>query len=241
MKKRLALLFAMAIIITNSPTALAASIYSDVPEDSWAAATIEAATEYGLINGVGGGFFGYGREISRAEFATLVCRMFGWELIAPETPSFPDVLPDDWYYTYVETAASNNAIYRGGNFSPKAPITRKDMSVILVRALGYESIAEAASEYSMPFTDVIDNRGYIAVAYDIGMTSGTSATAFSPDNTAKREEAAAMLVRVLRCIRLPRDRRACGQGHTYGAQLQRDILGRLCRDGMAQDNGAYAY
>ena len=196
MSKRLALLFILTSLITNSPVALAASTYSDVPEDSWAESTIEAAAEYGLMNGVGGGVFGYGREISRAEFATLICRMFDWELIAPDAPSFPDVQPDDWYYTYVETTVDHNAVYRGGAFSPKTPITREDMSVMLVRALGYEPIAEAASEYSMPFTDVISNRGYIAIAYDIGMTNGTSATAFSPDNTAKREEAAAMLVRV---------------------------------------------
>ena len=196
MRTKLALLLALVITITNAPVALAASTYSDVPSESWAAASIEAATEYGLIGGVGGGLFGYGREISRAEFATLICRMFAWELDTPETPSFPDVQPEDWYYAYVETAVNHNAIYRGGNFSPRAPITREDMSVMLTRALGYQPIAEAASEYITPFADIINNKGYIAVAYDIGMTSGTSATTFSPNNTAKREEAAAMLVRV---------------------------------------------
>ena len=67
---------------------------------------------------------------------------------------------------------------------------------MLVRALGYASLAAEASGYKIPFTDISSNRGFIAIAYDIGMTSGTSPSTFSPRNTAKREEAAAMLVRV---------------------------------------------
>ena len=34
------------------------------------------------------------------------------------------------------------------------------------------------------------------MAYDIGMTKGTSATTFGPDATATRSQAAAMLVRI---------------------------------------------
>ena len=49
----------------------------------------------------------------------------------------------------------------------------------------------------LPFTDLeYGNEGYIAVAYAIGMTNGTSATTFSPERTATRGQAAAMLVRI---------------------------------------------
>jgi hypothetical protein len=47
---------------------------------------------------------------------------------------------------------------------------------------------------------VTENSGYITLAYDIGMTNGVQAAdgtlEFLPDAYAKREEAAAMLVRV---------------------------------------------
>ena len=39
-------------------------------------------------------------------------------------------------------------------------------------------------------------RGYIAIAYETGMTTGVTETSFEPDGTATREQAAAMLVRV---------------------------------------------
>ena len=47
--------------------------------------------------------------------------------------------------------------------------------------------------------------GYITIAYTIGMTNGTSATTFSPDNTATRAQAAAMLVRIYEKISAPTD------------------------------------
>ena len=49
---------------------------------------------------------------------------------------------------------------------------------------------------ALPFTDVTAQRGYIAIAYEIGMTTGATETTFEPDGTATREQAAAMLVRV---------------------------------------------
>ena len=48
----------------------------------------------------------------------------------------------------------------------------------------------------MPFTDVRTNTGYIAMAYTLGLVSGTSKTAFSPDKAATREQAAVMLMRL---------------------------------------------
>ena len=40
------------------------------------------------------------------------------------------------------------------------------------------------------------DRGYIAIAYDMGIINGNAPASFSPDSSATREQAAAMLVRV---------------------------------------------
>ena len=95
----------------------------------------------------------------------------------------------------------------GGAFRPSDPVTRGEMAELLVRALGLKSAAErlaptASDQYARihggtPFTDLPgDKVGYITIAYTIGMTNGTSATTFSPNNTATRGQAAAMLVRI---------------------------------------------
>ncbi|MGM9522215.1 MAG: S-layer homology domain-containing protein [Oscillospiraceae bacterium] len=168
--------------------------FSDLPSSGWAREAITAAYSHGLMEGVGDGFFGTGRTITRAEFITVLVRMFGWTASASED-SFSDI-SGSWARDYINTAVSHGVVDAGGKFRPADDITRREMAVMLVRALGYGDVAKAAADYSIPFTDVNDDRGYIVVAYDIGMTNGTSDTTFSPERTSTREETAAMLVRI---------------------------------------------
>lgn len=192
MKKRLfPLAFLLALVL--STTALAAE-YSDVPTDSWARGSVEKAAEYGLMNGIGEGRFGFGERISREQFATILVRMFGWES-ADGADAATDIA-SSWARTYINTAAAHGVFDAGGRFRPKDDITRGEMAVMLVRALGLGNLARQDTAAVLPFTDVTAERGYIAVAYEIGMTTGTTATTFEPDGTATREQAAAMLVRV---------------------------------------------
>ena len=196
-KKVLSLLLPLVLCAALIPSSFAAdSQYSDIPADSWAIEEVASASRHGLIEGIGGGLFGYGQEITRAQLATLLCRMFGWDTTAPDVHSFLDVQPGAWYYEYVETARANDAFEGGGNFRPDEPATREEMAVMLVRGLGYKNLAAEVEKFGAPFTDVTSNAGYIAIARDIDMTKGAGGGLFLPNNTAKREEAAAMLVRV---------------------------------------------
>lgn len=197
-KKWIGLILSISMLFTLTPVTAAAAenSYTDIPANNWSVGAVNAARDYGLMQGVGEGLFGFGNTITKAEFITILSRMFGWELISPEQPSFSDVGKSEWYYPGVETALAHKVIDSTGMFKPGAPITREEMAVMLVRALGYDTLAQSASSFGNPFTDVTSNAGYITIASDIGMTKGTSATTFSPSLTAKREEAAAMLVRV---------------------------------------------
>lgn len=198
MKKKISLFLAVCMMLMCMPvTAMAETgSYSDVPAGSWAVAPVNSARDYGLMRGAGDGVFGFGSTMTRAEFITVLDRMFGWQAVSPGTPSFSDVPADQWYYANVETALQHDVIDPAGTFNPNAPVTREAMAVMLVRALGYKTLAQSAASFGNPFTDVTSNAGYITIASDIGMTKGTSETTFSPDLTAKREEAAAMMVRV---------------------------------------------
>ncbi|MDR1329402.1 MAG: S-layer homology domain-containing protein, partial [Oscillospiraceae bacterium] len=172
--------------------------FSDVPADSWARDVIASARDYGLVDGIGGGLFGYGRTITRSEFVTLICRMFAWELVSPPQGTFADVAGGEWYYTYVETALARGVVDPAETFSPRTPILREEMAVMLVKSLGYGgAFAEQIERLGPPpFDDVTKDQDYISIAYDIGMINGVSASSFAPDNTATREEACAILVRV---------------------------------------------
>ena len=69
-------------------------------------------------------------------------RLFGWKETLPERDSFSDVTADRWFYRYVETAKAHGAIAVSDHaFRPTDDITREDMAAMLVRGLGYTSLA----------------------------------------------------------------------------------------------------
>ncbi len=197
MRKRL-ISFVLALIMllpaVSASAAPSGEPYSDMPAAEWARTAVLKAKEYGLMGGVGGGLFGTGRTISREEFATILFRMFGWS--EEQEDAFDDI-SGRWSRTYINAAAKHGAVDAGGKFRPMEAITRREMAVMLVRALGYGGAAEASESWDgLPFTDVTEDKGYISVAYDIGMTTGVTETTFVPEGYAKREEVAAMLVRI---------------------------------------------
>lgn len=194
----LCVVMAMVLCLSMIPTAFAAETgYSDVPKKHWAAESIRRATELGIFQGVSENTFGCGQAINRAAFVTALVRLFGWEMITPERSTFTDVTKGKWYYAAVETAVEYGAVAASGKvFRPTDPLTRSDMASMIMRALGYTSLAGTVSSYASPFTDVTANKGFITMAYDMGIVGGMGGGKFVPNGTATREQAAAVIVRV---------------------------------------------
>ena len=190
------LMISIIFTLTPHPVMAATANYSDVPQGHWSESFVDSAKAYDLMQGVDDGVFGFGKTITKAEFITILSKMFKWQVITPQSASFSDVNTSDWFYPYIETALEMNVIEKAQTFDPNQPVTREEMAVMLVKGLGYSELAKSAASFGSPFTDVDTNTGYIAIASDIGMTKGTGPDTFSPKLTAKREEAAAMVVQV---------------------------------------------
>lgn len=187
-----AVVCAFALCMFPVPTLAA---FSDIPSDHWAYSLIKQAADAGIITGIGEGQFGVGQTVKRSEFAAMLCRLMQWETVTVADSSFLDTAPESWYFETVETALANGAIsVEDGYFRPEDAITREEMAVMLVRALGCDSLASSAG--ASPFSDVSANSGYIAIAYEFGIINGKSAETFDPNGYALREEAAAMMMRL---------------------------------------------
>lgn len=188
-----------ALLVVSAAPLSARAAFSDA-QGHWAQEVVEQAADYGLIQGYPDGTFGIGDEITRSQFVTVLCRMFGWDMVSPASPSYIDCPSSAWYYSAVETARAHDVMDPSGAFRPEDYISREEMAIMLVRALGYDTLAQDLSSLSLPFDDVSRNQGYIAIAYDIGMINGVAgpngSLKFLPTHSATREEAAAMLVRV---------------------------------------------
>ncbi|MBR0599011.1 S-layer homology domain-containing protein [Sinanaerobacter chloroacetimidivorans] len=197
-KRMICIALIMVLTLGCVPSNAAESAFSDVPKDSWAESYIQQAVDLGIISGFGDGIFGFGQSVTRAQFAAMLVRLFGWEKVTPENPAFTDNSDkSQWYYSEIETAVVHGAVVKDtAVFRPNENITREEMAVMLVRALGYNTLAGDVSSQNLPFADVQKNQGYITMAYDFGIINGLPGNIFQPDGSATREQAAAMMIRL---------------------------------------------
>lgn len=133
-----ALLMAALLTVGLVSGAFAAYGFADVPEDAWYSDAVHRVSQMGYMNGVGGQRFAPKASMTRAMFVTALYRVAGdWtELPAlDEAAAFSDVPADAWYAEPVAWAVALGitAGTGDGRFDPKAPITRQDMAVMLLR------------------------------------------------------------------------------------------------------------
>ena len=185
----------LTALVLMCALSVSAAAFSDVPSTHWAAKEITRCAELGIFQGEKADVFGLKKPMNRAAFATTLCRFFGWDTAASTATPYNDVPESKWYAGAVSAAYANGAITaQSSSFRPLDPITREEMAVMLIRALGYGEISGLA--LSHPFTDVTTNAGYITMAYDLGLITGTTAATFSPDTAATREQTAVILMRL---------------------------------------------
>ena len=169
-KRTFALLLVLAALLTTVPVQAASGEYWDVPRTHWAYGSIKTASRRGILQGVGGGRFGVGEPMSRASYATALCRLMGWETVTPAKGSFADNQDaGKWYFSAIETAYANGALTKQSTLCrPNDAITREEMAVMTVRALGYAGLSGVVQD-DCPFSDVSTNRGYVTLACRLGL------------------------------------------------------------------------
>lgn len=176
--------------------------FTDVPATHWAYSVVEQAAELGYITGMGDGTFAPDRELTRAEFVTMLWRMAG-KPQATTAASFTDVPADAWYRDAVSWAAEQGYVKGTGDttFAPNGKLTRQEAVTVLFRYSGGQSGMELmlTQVYDSQYTDSgsIASWAKSAVYWAIynGVINGTSDTTVSPNGTATRAQIAAILVR----------------------------------------------
>lgn len=186
----------------SNPGENAGQTFLDVPKSFWGYESIERAAQLGYVNGVGGGKFEPNRQLTRAEFVTMLYRMAD-KPAANTAAAFTDVPQNAWYRDALNWAAEKGYVNGTGenSFNPDGKITRQEVVTILFRYSGSQSGAETmfTATYDSQFTDsgAIAPWAKTAMYWAIynGVVNGTSPTTVSPTATATRAEVAAIFVR----------------------------------------------
>lgn len=176
--------------------------FPDVPQNHWAAMTIDFVRSARVIEGFPDGTFRPDTNVTRAEFTKMAVEAEGLTLIDPATPSFPDVPRTHWAFRYIETARAANIIdgYPDGTFRPDANVSRAEIAAIVVRAARLPIDTTGARFPDVPqthwaFEEIMTARNTPGPPNMIvdGYPDGT----FRPDNPATRAEAATVIGRRL--------------------------------------------
>ena len=197
-KRTMALLLVLTALLATVPVQAASGEYWDVPKTHWAYSSVKTASRRGILQGMGANRFGVGEPMSRAAYATALCRLMGWQTVTPAKGSFADNQDTkQWYFSAIETAYANGALTKQSTLCrANDAITREEMAVMTVRALGYAGLSGLVQD-DCPFSDVSTNRGYLTLAYRLGLVTGVNAFTFEPQRALAREEAAVVLERTL--------------------------------------------
>ena len=172
----------------------AGSIFFDVRPGDWFVSFVSRLNSLNIIGGYPDKSFRPHQNLTRAEFAKMLCLAMGWELQEPANPSFSDVPKAHWAYKYIETAKARGALggYPDGSFRPSNSITRAEIAAAIARALNL-----AAGESDLEDIALHWAKEQINACVQAGIISGYPGNVFRPNANATRAEASKMIAGVL--------------------------------------------
>ncbi|WP_238162682.1 carbohydrate binding domain-containing protein [Cohnella sp. AR92] len=172
--------------------------YSDMG-GHWATNAVLRLSGLNIVKGDPSGNFMPDNPVSRAEFASMLNRVF--KFASAGTNDFKDVSASDWYAEDVLKTREAGIIqgYPDGTFRPLGQLARQDAAIMLARALRMEPEAEpkANARFSdagkiAPYAQL-----YVAAAAQSGYLKGDNKGELHPEQALTRAEAAAILDRAI--------------------------------------------
>jgi len=168
--------------------------FSDVKDTHQFYEAIMSLTSRGVINGYEDGTYKPGQQISRAHAAKIMALALGLDTKNVVDPGFKDVKKDHPYYGHIAALVNAGIIkgYEDKTFKPTGNLTRAHVAQMLV--LGYKLEEDKLS--NLPFKDINEKQwfaNHIQTLFSNKITSGTTATTFSPNAFVTRGQVASFI------------------------------------------------
>ncbi|MEK3688384.1 S-layer homology domain-containing protein [Paenibacillus sp. FSL R10-2736] len=163
----------------------------------WADSTVNVFVKLGVVNGYKDGGFHPEASITRAEFATVLAKVFGLSGTASSGSSLSDT-SGHWAEASIRALQQKGIIsgYQNGTFMPNREITRAEIIAMISKVIDLNSINAAASS-SFSDLDKAWNKEQIGQAAAAGIITGEGNGVFLPAKQASRAEALTIVLRVL--------------------------------------------
>ena len=237
MKKRLsACVLALALLFTCLPLSALASWeglpgfqcvypyrdFSDIPQGAWYGITVRISTEFGVLNGVGGGRYDPAGSVTVAQAIKVAACIHSFYT----TGSADFGTGSPWYQPYVDYAERNGIVNRTWPDYNRAA-TRMEMAEIFVAALPEEALPEKNTVVDNAIPDLPSDRAGAAQVYRLyraGILWGSNVGHFYlPDTKVRRSELSAIVARLI----VPNMREPLTMSKPYEAALTAEVTGNL--------------
>lgn len=143
--------------------AFAESSFPDVDEHSEYAEAVAYVSDAGIMVGDAQGNFNPDQIVTRAEMATLICRMLGETENLKKSADFSDVPLNHWANTYVTKTVELKVVngYGDGTFGPSEDVTYEQAVTMIIRAIGGSELADEAGGYPDGFLSLAEQHGFL--------------------------------------------------------------------------------
>ncbi|GMQ56966.1 hypothetical protein AN1V17_13600 [Vallitalea sediminicola] len=174
--------------------------FSDLSAYSWAEKPIEILAGKGIINGKDEGKYDPSAKVTRAEFVSLIARMYQLDA-NDEAQPFEDVSADIWYAKDV-AAAYQNEIINGVSkteFAPNNTITKQEAAKVIMNvlnSLGYKEEADSnlIKEVFVDYDNIASwAKNAVSTTVREDIFTGKSGDEFNPKEEITRAQAAVMI------------------------------------------------
>lgn len=187
MKKWISILLMTATLLAAMPVSAKNQDY----KGHWAESAIKKWHTLGVISGYEDGSIKPNNKVTRAEFATMLGKVFG-TTGAVSSVVCEDIKASDWY-----SGVATNGIHKGwfivknGKFNPHLPITREEAAYALAVAFGIET--GKTSNFSDRSKIDTMLQSHVEALAAAGYIGGYEDGSFRPKGNLTRAEAVAML------------------------------------------------
>ena len=169
--------------------------FKDVKPGDWFFEDVMQAASAGIVKGQGDGIFAPKDNVTRRDFAIMLCRVLGVDLEGDAVVPFVDVKPDDYGIVAIAYCASHGIVngYEDTTFRPNEYITRQEAAKMISVAMGVSNISDEKYPDDANIADWASDYVYMAKA--AGLMKGDADTGnFRPTSKITRAEAATIMM-----------------------------------------------
>ena len=156
----------------EKPFEVTGEVFPDVEVGRWSAADVEYMADGGVFSGYPDGEFKPSRNLTRAEFASMISRFAHLEKAAEGNP-FPDIDKTHWAYDAVMKLEASGLLsgYEDGTFRPENTITRAEVMTVINKLLGRNPSEDYVKSLDYkPFSDIKDDDWYFVTVLEATVT-----------------------------------------------------------------------